>query len=67
MSLNVKEAFVREAEAVRHQIRELCQERNIACNKLAIMSGVTQPILQNILIGRNNSATVSTVKNCATD
>ena len=53
---------MRVGEAVRLRILELCQERNITCNKLATMSGVTQSTLQNILSGRNNSATVSTVK-----
>ena len=49
-------------EACRIRIQELCRERNITINKLAIMSGVTQSTLNNIISGRNNSATVSTVK-----
>ena len=49
-------------EAVRARIMELCGERNISVNKLANMSGVTQSTLNNIVSGRNNSATVSTVK-----
>ena len=49
-------------EAVRARIMELCRERDISVNKLANMSGVTQSTLNNILSGRNNSATVSTVK-----
>ena len=49
-------------EAVRKRILELCCERQITVNKLATMSGVTQSTLNNIVSGRNNSATVSTVK-----
>ena len=40
----------------------LCNERNISLNKLSILSGVTQSTLNNIMSGRNHSATVSTVK-----
>lgn len=49
-------------EACRIRIQELCRERNITVNKLAIISGITQSTLNNIVSGRNNSATVSTVK-----
>ena len=49
-------------EAMRHRIIALCRERNISVNKLATMSGVTQSTVNNIVNGRNNSATVSTVK-----
>ena len=49
-------------EACRARILELCKDRNITVNKLAIISGVTQSTLNNIISGRNNSMTVSTVK-----
>lgn len=49
-------------EAVRCRILELCKENNITVNKLAIMGGITQSTLNNIVSGRNNSATVSTIK-----
>jgi DNA-binding Xre family transcriptional regulator len=49
-------------EAVRLRILELCAERNITVNKLSTMAGITQSTLSNITSGRNNSATVSTVK-----
>ena len=49
-------------EACKKRILDLCNERNITVNKLAIISGVTQSTLNNIVSGRNNSATVSTVK-----
>lgn len=49
-------------EAVRLRIIQLCQERNISINKLSSISGVTQSTVNNIVSGRNNSATVSTIK-----
>lgn len=49
-------------EACKARILELCNQRHITVNKLAIMSGVTQSTLNNIVSGRNNSATVSTIK-----
>lgn len=49
-------------EAVRLRIIELCNENNITINKLATISGVTQSTLNNIIGGRNNSTTVSTIK-----
>ena len=49
-------------EAVKERILELCRERDITVNKLSTMSGVTQSTVNNIVSGRNNSATVTTVK-----
>ena len=49
-------------QACKARILELCDERNITVNKLAITSGVTQSTLSNIVSGRNNSVTVSTLK-----
>ena len=49
-------------EAVRQRILQLCQERNMSINRLSSISGVTQSTVNNIVSGRNNSATVSTVK-----
>lgn len=48
--------------AVRSRIFELCAQRKITINRLATISGVTQSTLNNIVSGRNNSATVSTIK-----
>ncbi len=53
---------MRIGEACRLRILELCRERNITVNKLSIISGVTQSTLNNIVSGRNNSVTVSTLK-----
>ena len=52
-------------EAVRLRIMELCAQRNISVNKLSSMSGLTQSTLNNIVSGRNNSATISTIKRSA--
>ncbi|MBO5646053.1 MAG: helix-turn-helix transcriptional regulator [Clostridia bacterium] len=49
-------------DAVRERILELCRINNISINKLCDMSGVTQSTVNNIISGRNRSATVSTVK-----
>lgn len=49
-------------EAVRQRIIQLCEERDISINKLSSISGVTQSTVNNIVSGRNNSATVSTIK-----
>ena len=48
--------------AVRSRILELCRQRHITINRLAPLSGVTQSTLNNIVSGRNNSATVATIK-----
>ncbi|MBQ9761019.1 MAG: helix-turn-helix transcriptional regulator [Clostridia bacterium] len=48
--------------AVRMRILELCQQHDITLNKLSTICGITQSTLNNIVSGRNNSTTVSTVK-----
>lgn len=49
-------------EAVRMRILSLCMERDITVNKLSAICGLTQSTLNNIVSGRNNSATVATIK-----
>ena len=49
-------------EAVRLRIIELCKQKDITINKLAIISGITQSTLSNIINGRNKSTTISTIK-----
>jgi len=49
-------------EAVKLRILELCTKNHITVNKLSTISGLTQSTLNNIVSGRNNSATVSTIK-----
>lgn len=48
--------------AVANRILELCRERGISINMLGTISGVPQSTINNITSGRNNSATVSTIK-----
>ncbi len=48
--------------AVKHRLLDLCNERNITINKLSTISGITQSTLNNIISGRNNSTTISTIK-----
>ena len=49
-------------QACRIRIQNLCDERSITINKLALLSGITQSTLNNIISGRNNSTTVSTIQ-----
>lgn len=49
-------------QAVRERIAELCEEKHITINKLANISGITQSALNNIMSGRNNSTTISTIQ-----
>lgn len=49
-------------EAVKERILELCHEHDISVNKLSNISGVTQSTVNNIVSGRNNSTTISTIK-----
>ena len=48
--------------AVKERILQLHRERDISINKLCAISGVTQSTVNNIISGRNNSATVSSIK-----
>ncbi|MBE6629697.1 MAG: helix-turn-helix transcriptional regulator [Ruminococcaceae bacterium] len=49
-------------KAVRFRILELCRQHDITLNKLSIICGITQSTLNNIVSGRNNSTTVSTIQ-----
>lgn len=49
-------------EATKFRIKELCSEKGITLNKLSTICGITQSTLNNIVSGRNNSATISTIK-----
>ena len=53
---------MRIGEAVRLRILQLCKESNITVNKLSIICGITQSTLNNIISGRNNTTTISTIK-----
>ena len=53
-------------EAVKERILQLCAERDLTINKLSTISGVTQSTVNNVVGGRNNSTTVSTLhSNCS--
>ncbi len=49
-------------EATRARIKELCKQKKITLNKLSTICGITQSTLSNIISGRNNSTTISTIK-----
>lgn len=49
-------------DAVRYRIVQLCEERNMSINGLCRLAGVTQSTVNNIVNGRNKSATVLTIK-----
>ena len=49
-------------DATRLRIKELCAQNHITLNKLSTICGITQSTLNNIISGRNNSTTVTTVK-----
>jgi DNA-binding Xre family transcriptional regulator len=53
---------VKIGEAVKLRILELCNEKKITVNRLSTLCGITQSPLSNIISGRNQSTTVSTVK-----
>ena len=53
------------AELYRKRIRALCQERNIAINKLATMSDVKQSTLDNIVRGLTKNPRVKTLHKVA--
>jgi DNA-binding Xre family transcriptional regulator len=53
---------MRTKEALCLRIQQLCDERNLTVNGLSARCGMTQSTLNNIVSGRNNSTTVSTVQ-----
>lgn len=53
---------MRVSEAVKSRILDLCRERNITLNKLSTICGITQSTLNNIISGRNDTTTVSTIQ-----
>ena len=49
-------------EAAKLRILELCNQKGLTVNALCIASGVTQSTVNNLMSGRNNSITISTLK-----
>lgn len=53
---------MRTKDAIRRRIQELCLEHNLTVNGLSTKCGITQSTVSNIVSGRNNSATISTIQ-----
>ena len=53
---------MRSKEALQKRICELCRQNCLTLTGLASLCGITQSTLNNIMSGRNNSVTVSTVQ-----
>ena len=53
---------MRTKEAIQIRIMELCRNQHLTVNGLSAKSGITQSTLNNIVSGRNNSATISTIQ-----
>lgn len=49
------------AKAVASRIVDLCENRNISINKLAVMSGLTQSTLQSIISGKSKNPKLLTI------
>ena len=53
---------MRTKEAIQSRIMEICHQESLTLNGLCCKCGITQSTLNNITCGRNNSATVTTIK-----
>ena len=53
---------MRSKEAIRLRIIELCNKNGLTLNGLSYLCGITQSTLNNVISGRNNSTTVSTIQ-----
>lgn len=53
---------MRSKEAICRRIQELCLLNGLTVNGLSTRCGITQSTLNNIVSGRNNSATVATIQ-----
>lgn len=53
---------MRTKEAIQFRIMEICHQEQLTLNALCCKCGITQSTLNNIVCGRNNSATVATIK-----
>lgn len=53
---------MRSKDAIRRRILELCEQEELTVNGLSCRCRLTQSTLNNIMSGRNNSVTVSTVQ-----
>lgn len=53
---------MRTKEAIQSRIIDICRREQLTINALCTQCGITQSTLNNIISGRNNSTTVSTIK-----
>ena len=53
---------MRSKEALQRRILELCRQNYLTLSGLSSLCGITQSTLNNLISGRNNSLTVSTVQ-----
>ncbi len=53
------------SEAVIKRLTELCAERNITINKLAILSGITQSTVDNLIKGKTKNPKLKTLHKLA--
>ncbi len=49
-------------EAIAVKIEELCKEREISINRLALLSGLTQSTVDSILKGKSKNPQLATLK-----
>lgn len=49
------------SEAIKKRILNICDEKEISINKLAIMSGLTQSTLQSIISGKSQNPKLLTI------
>lgn len=61
----IKVNFMEYSELYIKRIRELCEKRGIAINKLAVMSDVSQSTLDNIVRGLTKNPGVKTLHKVA--
>lgn len=52
---------MRQNDALRRRILELCAEHDMSVNALSLHCGIRQSTLNNIISGRNHSTTIHTV------
>lgn len=58
----VRKIEMRSKEALQRRILELCRQNCLTLSGLSSLCGLTQSTLNNLIRGRNNSLTVSTVQ-----
>lgn len=49
------------ADAIKQRILNLCNDRNISINKLAIISGQTQSTIQSLVNGKSKNPKILTI------